>query len=185
MKTTFLTTSSILLALAACSGRTIVPVAPSALPAVSAPAAPAAPAGGPGSGTIAIREVSPGAGAVLPVKRDCVTGRTTRVCADAWRGTFDVLVDREMTNAVLTVSFYDGQTKCGYAANTMEVVPAGTRVSFTIDRIYLSDEFGTFASPCRLPAMTSRIAVELWSDWSSWTNTLVQDFSGIRYTFQE
>jgi hypothetical protein len=94
------------------------------------------------------------------------------------------MVDREMTHAVLTVSFYDGQTKCGYGAGTLDVVPVGKRVSFSVERIYLSDEFGTFASPCRLPATTNRIRVELWSDSSSWTNTLIQEFE-TAYTFSE
>ncbi len=94
------------------------------------------------------------------------------------------MVDREMTNAVLTVRFYDGQTICGYGANTLDIVPAGTRVSFTLNRIVLSGEFGTFKQPCRLPAATNRIEVELWSDLGTWTNTLIQEFEG-GYTFSE
>ena len=92
------------------------------------------------------------------------------------------MVDREMTNPVLTVRFYDGQTKCGYGAGTLDIVPAGERVSFSAARIVLSDEFGTFAQPCPLPATTNRIEVELWSDSSTWTNTLVQVFEQ-SYTF--
>ena len=94
------------------------------------------------------------------------------------------MVDREMTNAVLTAHFYDGQTRCGYGAGTLDMVPAGERVSFSVARIFLSDEFGSFAAPCRLPATTNRIEVELWSDASSWTNTLRQEFA-TAYTFSE
>jgi hypothetical protein len=164
---------------AACSdGRSPVapPIAPSPLPA--------APPAGPGQGTIAIGELSPAAGATLVVQSDCPAGRVTGVCTDRWRGTFDVMVDREMTHAVLTVRFYDGQTKCGYGASTSDVVPAGKRVSFNVVTVVLSDEFGTFAPPCRLPATTNRIEVELWSDSSSWTNTLIQQFE-TAYTFSE
>jgi hypothetical protein len=119
---------------------------------------------------------------MLAVQSNCPTdGRT---CTDKWRGTFDVTVDREMTWPVLTVRFYDGQTLCGYGASSLDLVPAGTRVSFTAERIVLSDEFGTFKQPCRLPATTNRIEVELWSDSSTWTNTLIQVFEG-GYTFSE
>ena len=131
-----------------------------------------------------MREVSPAAGATLAVQSDCPAGLVTRICTNMWQGTFDVMVDREMTNAVLTVRFFDGQTKCGYGAGTLDLVPAGERVSFSVARIFLSDEFRTFAAPCRLPATTNRIEVELWSDYSSWTNTLRQEFAAA-YTFSE
>ena len=36
--------------------------------------------------------------------------------------------------------------------------------------------------PCQFPVTTNRIEVELWSDWSSWSNTLVQVFEQ-PYTF--
>jgi hypothetical protein len=121
---------------------------------------------------------------VLTVQSDCPGGDSRRPCIDGWRGTFDVTVDREMTWPVLTVRFYDGQTICGYGASTRDVLPAGSRVSFTAETIALSDDFGTFKQPCRLPAITNRIEVELWSDSSSWTNTLIQDFEG-GYTFSK
>jgi hypothetical protein len=152
------------------------PIAP------SAPVAPSAPRGGPGTGTIAIRALSPALGTTLAVESRCPAGSVTRVCTDQWRGTFNVTVDREMTNAVLTVSFYDRDTICGYSAGTVDILPAGTPVSFTPQRIVLSDEFGTFKQPCQLPATTDRIEVELWSDSSTWTNTLIQEFEG-GYTF--
>lgn len=175
----------LLLALfSACGGSdTTTPIAPSLPPVAPAPAPPPPPAG-PGQGTIVIGELSPAAGATLAVQSDCPAGRVTRICTDRWRGTFDVTVDREMPYAVLTVRFYDGQTKCGYGASTLDIVPVGKRVSFSVERIYLSDEFGTFAAPCRLPATTNRIQVELWSESSSWTNTLIQEFATV-YTFSE
>src|SRR5262245_44181561 len=91
---------------------------PTSLSAPSSPSAPLPPSppSGRGSGTLVIRELSPAAGATLVVRSDCPAGNGTRVCVENWRGIFDVMVDREMTNAVLTVSFYDDQTKCGYSA---------------------------------------------------------------------
>jgi hypothetical protein len=146
---------------------------------------PSAPTRGPGSGTIAIRELSPAPGAMLAVRSDCgpaYPGHPARTCTDKWHGAFDVTVDRDMTYAVLTVSFYEGQTKCGYGADTTDIVAAGTRVSFDVNWVVVKDDW--IPQPCRLPATTNRIEVELWSDSSSWTNTLVQAFEG-GYTFVE
>jgi hypothetical protein len=84
-----------------------------------------------------------------------------------------------MTNAVLTLSFYDADRLCGYGANTSDIVPAGSLVSFTIDRIYLSDEYA-LVHPCELPAATNRMRVE--SDSSLWTTTLRAEFDNA-YTF--
>lgn len=145
---------------------------------------PSPPPVAPGQGTIALREVSPAAGATLAVQSNCPSGQVTRICTDMWRGTFDVLVDREMPTAVLTVRFYNGQTKCGYGAGTLDIVPAGERVSFSVTRIVLSDEFGTFATPCPLPATTNRMEAELWTDSGRWSNTLKQEFA-TAYTFSE
>lgn len=171
--------------LSACSGSDYAtPTAPSAPSSSTAPVPPSPPTSGPGSGTIAVRELSPAPGAMLAVRSDCPAGSVTRMCIDQWRGTFDVIVDREMTNAVLNVRFYDGQTICGYGTTGFDIVPAGTSVPFTVNRIVLSDEFGTFKQPCRLPATTNRIEVVLWSDHGNWTNTLIQAFEG-GYTFSE
>jgi hypothetical protein len=168
--------------LSACSGSDkVTPTAPSAPSSPSAPVPPSPPTRGPGSGTIAIRELSPAAGATLLVRSDCPAGHVTRVCVENWQGTFDVTVDREMTYAVLTVSFYDGQTKCGYGAGVLDVVPAGKRVSFSVHPIVLKDQW---TQACRLPVTTNRIEAELWSDSGSWTNTLIQVFEG-GYTFSE
>jgi hypothetical protein len=159
---------------------TSTPITPSQTPVM--PALPGPP--GPGHGTIAVRQLSPAAGATLAVESDCPAGRVTRLCTESWQGTFDVTVDRDMTYAVLTVSFYNGDKRCGYGAGTLDIVPAGSRVSFTVTRIVLSDEFGTFVAPCPLPARINRMEATLWSDLSSWSNTLTQGFE-TAYTFAE
>jgi hypothetical protein len=165
----------ILMVFSACSGPDEpTPTAPSAPSVPSSPVPPIPPTRGPGSGTIAIHELSPALGATLAVQSDCPPGQL--LCTDKWQGTFDVTVDRAMTNAVLTVSFYDGQTKCGYGAGTLDIVPAGERVAFNVHWLVVQDRF--LAEPCRLPAITNRIEVVLWSDASSWTNTLIQVFEG-------
>lgn len=169
--------------LSACRGSDYAtPTAPSPPSSPPVPVPPSAPTSGPGSGTIAVGELSPAPGARLAVRSDCPAGSGTQMCIEQWRGTFDVIVDREMTNAVLNVRFYDGHTICGYGTTGFYVLPAGTHVSFTVTRIVLADEFGTFTQPCRLPATTNRIEAILWSDHGNWTNTLTQVFEG-GYTF--
>jgi hypothetical protein len=107
----------------------------------------------------------------------------TRPCADQWRSTIDVQVNREMTNAVLVVRFYDGATTrwCGVSANTLDVLPADRPVTFELASISLWDG-STNSQPCQLPMRTTRMEVELWSDSSSWTNTLMMGLPGT-YTF--
>jgi hypothetical protein len=176
----FLSGLALVAFLAACSGGDVS--TPSA-PSTASAAAPAA-GSGLGQGTVTIRELTPQSDSKLLVDYNCSAGGVTRVCSDTWHGTFDVLVDRPITYAVLTARFFANQILCGYGAMTADLIPAGSRVSLTVKRIYLSDEFATFAQPCGLPATTNRIEVELWSDSSSWTNTLVQSFDH-RYTFSD
>jgi hypothetical protein len=181
MKTVPLIASTVLLltTLTACGGsdksaQTVLAPSPVATP-VPTP-------GLVGRGAFAIRDISPAPGATLGVG-DCRVGNVSRACADQWRGTFDVTVDLEMTNAVLTVAFYDGDRLCGYAANTADIVPAGSPVSFSIDRIFLFDEY-SLTEPCQLPATTNRMELVLWSDASRWSNTLREKFDH-SYTFSQ
>ena len=165
---------------AGCSSNS-TPTVPSAASATSPPS-PSTPMRGPGSGTIVIRELSPSPGATLTVS-DCAGGAPTRPCAEQWRTTVDVLVDRDMTYAVLVMTFYDGDRLCGLTADVRDVVRAGSRETFNLSSIYLSSGSPTLANnPCQLPMRTTRMEVELWSDSSSWTNTLKIEFPGT-YTF--
>ena len=115
--------------------------------------------------------------------KDCAGTPTTRRCVEQWQSTVDVLVDRDMTNAVLVMKFYDGERLCGLTANTTDVVRAGIRETFTLSSISLSSGAPVLTNdPCQLPARTTRIELALWSDWSSWTNTLMVGLPGA-YTF--
>jgi hypothetical protein len=114
---------------------------------------------------------------------DCAGGAPTRPCAEQWRSTIDVLVDRDMTYAVLVMTFYDGDRLCGLTADVRDVVRAGSRETFHLSSIYLSSGSPTLTNnPCQLPMSTTRMEVELWSDSSSWTNTLMVGLPGT-YTF--
>ena len=154
-------------------GSNSTPTTPSA-PSATPPPSPPVP--GPGSGTIVIREVSPSPGATLIV-RACPSGAVTRPCADQWRSTIDVQVNREMPYAVLVAQFYDGATRCGNSAYVMDVLPADRPVTFNLSSIWWSDESSSPPqTPCPLPTRITRMEVALWSDSSSWTNTLMTGF---------
>src|SRR5262245_4954905 len=101
-KVSHVTSGLIVLAgLTACNGAGgTTPTAPSAPPSTAQTSQPTPVPRGPGSGTITIRDFSPSPGATLIVS-DCVGGAPTRPCAEQWRSTLDVLVDRDMTYAVL------------------------------------------------------------------------------------
>lgn len=158
--------------------------APSAPPVTStSQSSPSTPvSSGPGHGTMTIREFDPSPGATLTVS-DCAGGASTRPCAERWRSIVDVLVDRDMTNAVLVMRFYDGDRLCALTADVRDVVRAGTQETFNLSAVYLSSGSPTLTNnPCPLPMRTTRMEVELWSDLSSWTNTLQVGFAG-PYTF--
>jgi hypothetical protein len=88
-----------------------------------------------------------------------------------------------MTYAVLVMTFYDGDRLCGLTADVRDVVRAGSAETFNLSSIYLSSGSPTLTNnPCDLPIRTTRMAVELWSDSSSWTNTLKMELPG-GYTF--
>lgn len=171
--------AAVLAVVGAGCGSNSTPTAPSAPPPTSQPAPPTPVSSGPGQGTITIRELRPNPGATLTV-RACPSGAVTRPCADQWRSTIDVQVNREMTYAVLVVRFYDGATLCGHSANTLDVLPRDRPVTFDLSSIWLSA--GSLTTPCQLPTRTTRMEVELWSDSSSWTNTLMIGLPGT-YTF--
>ena len=81
-----------------------------------------------------------------------------------------------MTNAVLVVRFLNDGRLCGYGAQTKDLIAAGTPATISITRVYLSDEFvGSLRKPCELPVTTNEMQMELWSDYSAWTNTLLQN----------
>jgi hypothetical protein len=173
----------LLIVLPACNGAGgMTPTAPSA-PALTAQTSQLTPVPrGPGSGTIEVREVSPSPGSTLTVS-DCGGGAAARPCAERWRSTIDVIIDRDMTYAVLVMTFYDGDRLCGLTADVRDVVRAGSRETFTLSSIYLSSGSPTLTSnPCQVPMRTTRMEVELWSDSSTWTNTLKVGLPGT-YTF--
>ena len=62
-------------------------------------------------------------------------------------------------------------------------LPPNLTVTFDLSSIWLDEpNGGGVTTRCQLPMRTTRMEVELWSDSSSWTNTLMTGFPGT-YTF--
>ena len=176
---------SLVFALSACSGSgptgpgPVQTTTPNLNPTVGTPPTPTPPPTL-SIGTIKLVSVSPDPGAALAVQR-CVVNGLPRDCA-AWSGAFEVTLAGEIRWPVLTVSFYDGTTLCGYAAATVgAALPAGVPTTFQPSSISLTDEWGTFKTPCPLPAKATRLVAELWTD-DNWNFSVKQEFS-LHYTF--
>jgi hypothetical protein len=121
------------------------------------------------AGEITLKGMTPAPGVTLTVG-ECevasVGGR--RLCSDAWHGTLEVVGNRSLDFAVLSIDFYNGDTFCGFASATL-ALGAGQRVSMTLSPIYLSWEQHTGGGssrriqPCQLPLTTTRMVASIWT----------------------
>src|SRR5688572_12046386 len=133
------------------------------------------------TGEIRITSISPQPGATVPV-RPCAP-RSAQVCADSPLLTLDVVIDLDIPDALLTVSF-DG---CGLATTPVTSFTAGSRMSLTTSVIQLSDD-GPFHDSvgatlrCELPAVTARMFVSLWRAGQPARPLLTREFDNA-YTF--
>ena len=125
--------------------------------------------------------------------RDCGTqlgAGWDRLCSDGFRGTFNVQANGELQNLVLTVSFWDGERRCAYAADTRDALTAETSASFAPSLTFLSwEEFSpspttvNLFQPCSLPITTTRLIAELWTQHDH-RSILRREFPGTyTYTF--
>jgi len=145
---------------------------------------PPAPAPGPTStinGEITITSISPATGATVPVHA-CAPG-STRFCADQPRMTLDVVVDQDIPNAVLTVSF----ERCAIARTPVTALSAGRRISMSTSVLDLSDDGplhdGVGAALfCAFPAVTTTMTVSLWRSGEPARALLTREFAN-GYTF--
>jgi hypothetical protein len=154
-----------LFVLAGCDGpSSLIAVAPS-------PIAPAPTSPQPLGGEIRLVTVTHPAGRTLLLE-ECGpswTGiRGTHLCNDEWRGTFEVLLDDDLTNAIVTVSFFDGDERCGLIYVPDHTFAAGReRLVSTSTAIYFTYEPEGYDSPalvqrCEVPRTTTRLVVEVW-----------------------
>lgn len=179
------TTLAAIVTIGACGGGSGSPTSPTAL---APPSLTPAPTSSP-SGRITAVSIEPDSGTTMTV-RDCdLAGgaKRTGVCAEQFRGLFEVVVDRYVRDPVLTVGFYDGSELCGYAAWSVDAIVPGETLSFSLSVIYLSwekwDATGSrgIVQPCALPLTTTRMVAEVWSDGDGFS--LKQEFAN-SYTFQ-
>ena len=166
-----------LLAVSACDG----PSARNSVPNPS-PTAPSAPAP---QGEITVRSITPGSGATLTVRRCEWYPLYVDFCADRSPMTFDVQYGAHVSEAVVTVGFYNGSQRCGLAYSAMPgpgLTAGSDAVSFTASTISLSDEDHPLL--CPLPATTTRMVVQLWERDRPAVPLLTKEF-GHTYTFTE
>jgi hypothetical protein len=161
----------LLIGLVACRDASpITPTSPTAGP--GATAAPPAPVPPPSArGEIRVAAVTHASGSTLTV-HDCgqswsgIAGN--HVCTEEWRGAFDIVIDRDVPNADLTVSFGSGSRRCGevfvgnrsFAANRRRLVS-------TEDALFLTyepegDDNLSVIQRCELPFTTQNLVVNLW-----------------------
>ena len=83
--------------------------------------------------------------------------------------TVDLVLNRDIPEAIVTVGFYDGSVRCGSAFGPQVTGAAGGRESLSISTVYLRYEVDegdgspkTTVQPCQIPATTTRIVVEVW-----------------------
>ncbi len=183
------TTLAAIVTISACGGCSGSPTSPSApaLPSITPVPTPSP------SGQITARitavSIEPDSGTTMTV-RDCDlagVAKPTRVCAEQFRGLFEVVVDRYVRDPVLTVGLYDGSEFCGYSAWAADAIAPGETLSFSLSVILLSweqwDQTGSrgIVQPCALPLTTTRMVAEVWSDGDGFS--MKQEFAN-SYTFR-
>ena len=159
------------------------PTAPSPMPAVAAP--PAVPPREPNpvvNGDIRVASLTHPSGSTLSV-RDCgafFTGGGSHICNDEWRGAFDVIVDRDLSNMVMTVHFMGDSGRCGeiyvsgqsFLANRERLVSTESGLFLT----YIS-ESAEIVPYCVPPQTTRRLLVQLWDPRHPAVPLLRREFS--------
>ena len=136
-------------------------------PTTSGPVVPSTAAGW----AIRLTAVTPSSGTTLTV-HDCgpswsgLVGR--HVCTEDWRGVVEVVVNRDIANAVAIIAFVGSSGRCGeiyvpdlsFAAGQEQVVSTSTALYMT----YESEpgDNATVVQRCGLPTRTEQVVVELW-----------------------
>jgi hypothetical protein len=129
---------------------------------------------------ITMTSVAPSSGATITVGK-CFTD-SARLCSHEFLSSFNVQVNQELQNLVLTVSFWDTARRCGYAADIRDGLAANTSASLAPSVAFLSWEQSSQAfQPCSLPVTTTRLVAELWTQHDH-RSISTREFAGT-YTF--
>ena len=97
------------------------------------------------------------------------TVKGSHICTDEWRGSFNVGVDHDVADAVVTVTFEGPLERCGVIYVGRLTFTAGRRQAIsTSTPLYLTYEPEgqdnlAVVQYCPLPAATERLVVELWN----------------------
>jgi hypothetical protein len=160
-------------------------------PVAPTPVQTAAPAPSGASGDIRLGSVTHSSGSTL-VMQDCGPSWTgiagNHVCNEDWRGAFDVVLDRDVSDTTLLVSFFDGAERCGdiyasgqaFTAHRARLVSTSSALYFTYEPE--GYENLSVVQRCTLPRTTTRLVVTLWSRHSASVPLLRREFDH-RYTF--
>ena len=157
--------------LGGCSGTTrpVSPTSPTASPTATSPASQTI------GGFIAVAGVTHPSGSTLTVHRceQAFTGIAgDHICKDDWFVAFDVVLDRDVSDAVLTVFLEDGRERCGETLITGQNFGAGrSRLVSTTSSLYLTYEPEGYddlrvTQRCTLPRTTNRMVVQIWNPHS-------------------
>ena len=145
-------------------------------------------------GAISLGTVTHPGGSTLTV-HDCGPSWTgiagNHVCTEEWRGAFEVVVNRDVAAATITVTFEGPAGRCGILYVSDLAFAAGReRVVSTSAALFLTTEpegYDNLAvvQYCSLPTTTQRLVVQLWEHGavgSSAVPLLRQEFD-YPYTF--
>ena len=148
----------------------------------SGPTAPLAPA--PAESAIAIASIAPADGSTLRVDA-CPEQEPQGLCTDDLRVTFSVLPERDLAQARISVTFYEGDLRgrqCATATSETLDLIAGRRASMTVSRVdlILGGDAAARTAACELPATTHVMRATLVQDPNQRSHS--EDFGSV-YTF--
>lgn len=173
------------------SGLPIPPTSPS----VSVPAPTPTPPAPPVQGGISLTTVTHPSGSTLAMD-DCGPSWTGipghHVCTEEWRGTFEVTVNRDVADAVITVTFEGPQGRCGIVYLTGLAFFGGREqfvsTSAPLFMTYEPEGYDNMSVVryCDVPTTTERLVVQLWDRGGgvgSAANPLLRKEFDYAYTF--
>jgi hypothetical protein len=133
---------------------------------------------------ITIESIAPANGSTLELEA-CPDVHPSGLCTDRLRVTFSVLPDRDLPQARISVTFYEGDLRgrqCALAVTEARGLSVGTRVSMSLSRVemILAGDRAERAPACELPATTNVMRATLVQDPDQQSHS--RDFDYV-YTF--
>jgi hypothetical protein len=136
------------------------------------------------SEAITIESIAPPTGSMLELDA-CPEVHPSGLCTDRLQVTFSVLPDRDLAQARISVTFYEGDLRgrqCALASSEARDLSAGTRVAMHLSRVemILAGDGPVRAPACAVPATTHLMRATLVQDPDQRSHS--RDF-GYVYTF--